>query len=113
MESFVVRAPGYQYRIQKMLFQFPFQENHDKKPQGLLQPIEIPLFPVQPYNIDIIGPLPTSKNGNHCVLIVVDQFSKSVFLEAISKHVTVVHTCKYNIPGISWQWDPIGTGGNY
>ena len=46
------------------------------------------LFPAQSYNTDIVGPLPESANGNHCVLIVVDRFSSRIFLYAHSKHCT-------------------------
>jgi len=74
-----------------------------KKPQGLLQPIEIPLFPAQSYNTDIIGPLPKSKNGNHCALIVVDRFSKRVFLEAISKFMTAVQMADLFVDTICYK----------
>jgi hypothetical protein len=40
-------------------------------PQGLLQPVEVPLQIAQSYNIDRIGPFPESKNGNHMLMIVV------------------------------------------
>ena len=72
----------------KACFECNTSKINRQKPQGLLQSIEIPLFPAQSYNADIIGPFPESKNGNHCVLIVVDRFSKRIFLEAHSKHMT-------------------------
>ena len=72
----------------KACFECNTSKINRQKPQGLLQPIEIPLFPAQSYNADIIGPFPESKKGNHCVLIVVDRFSKRIFLEAHSKHMT-------------------------
>jgi hypothetical protein len=52
-------------------------------PQGLLQPVEVPLQIAQSYNIDRIGPFPESKNGNHMLMIVVDRFSRWVWLEAL------------------------------
>jgi len=74
-----------------------------QKPQGLLQPIEVPLTIAQSYNIDFVGPFPASKNGNHCVLIVVDRFSKRVFLEATSKHITAVQLANLFVDSICYK----------
>ena len=59
-----------------------------QKPQGLMNPVAQPLNIAQHYNIDFIGPLPRSSNGNHCMMIVVDRFSRRVFLYATSKYAT-------------------------
>ena len=59
-----------------------------QKPQGQLNPVAQPLNIAQHYSIDFIGPLPRSSNGNHCMMIVVDRFSRRVFLYAASKYAT-------------------------
>ena len=59
-----------------------------KAPQGLLQPVEVPLQIAQSYNIDRIGPFPESKNGNHMLMITVDRFSRWVWLEALKVSCT-------------------------
>jgi hypothetical protein len=59
-----------------------------KAPQGLLQPVEVPLQIAQSYNIDRIGPFPESKNGNHMLMIAVDRFSRWVWLEALKVSCT-------------------------
>lgn len=41
--------------------------------------------PFQKLYIDFLGPYPRSKSGNSMIVIVVDQFSKFVFLKAIRK----------------------------
>ena len=74
-----------------------------QKPQGKLMPIDVPLFPAQSYNTDIIGPLPESKNGNHCVLIVVDRFSSRIFLHAHSKHTTATEMAQLFVDEICYK----------
>ena len=59
-----------------------------RKPQGLMSPVAQPLNIAQHYNMDFIGPLPRSRNGNHCLMITVDRFSRRVFLYAISKYAS-------------------------
>ena len=66
-------------------------------------PIDVPLFPAQSYNTDIIGPLPESKSGNHCVLIVVDRFSSRIFLHAHSKHTTTTEMAKLFVDEICYK----------
>ena len=53
-----------------------------------MSPVAQPLNIAQHYNMDFIGPLPRSSNGNHCLMITVDRFSRRVFLYAISKYAT-------------------------
>jgi len=50
------------------------------KPQGLLQPVQTLVAIAQSYNVDLLGPFPESKNGNHKMFIVVDRFSRRVWL---------------------------------
>ena len=59
-----------------------------QKPQGLLQPVETPLQIAQSYSIDLLGPFPESKRGNHKMLIVVDRFSRRVWLVPVCKTIT-------------------------
>ena len=61
------------------------------------------LFPAQSYNTDIVGPLPESANGNHCVLIVVDRFSSRIFLYAHSKHCTAPEMAQLFVDEISYK----------
>ena len=58
-----------------------------RKPQGLMNPVAQPLNIAQHYNIDFVGPIPRSCNGNHCMMIVVDRFSRRLFLYPTSKGV--------------------------
>ena len=59
-----------------------------QKPQGQLQPVETPLQIAQSYNIDLLGPFPESKRGNHKMLIVVDRFSRRVWLVPVRQTIT-------------------------
>jgi RNase H-like domain found in reverse transcriptase/Reverse transcriptase (RNA-dependent DNA polymerase)/Integrase zinc binding domain/Retroviral aspartyl protease/Chromo (CHRromatin Organisation MOdifier) domain len=53
----------------------------NQKPAGLLQPIPIPAHRWEVLHMDLIGPLPSTTNGNTAILTVVDRLSKcAVFI---------------------------------
>ena len=56
----------------------PCQRNKsgNQKPAGLLQPLPIPTRNWEHVSLDLIGPLPTTVNGNNCIVTVVDKLSK-------------------------------------
>jgi hypothetical protein len=56
-------------------------KSNNSKPIAPLQPI-VADFPFQLINIDVTGPLTTTKRGNRYLIVVVDQFSK--WIEAIA-----------------------------
>jgi len=67
---------------------FKCQQNkvqHQKK-AGELHPLEIPQGPWREISIDIIGPLPKS-NGMDVIVVIVDLFTKMVWLKAITTNV--------------------------
>lgn len=55
------------------------KSSSQRPPQGLLQPMEIPLLPWQSIAMDFTGPLSTSsKNGNDFLLVITDRLTKMV-----------------------------------
>jgi transposase InsO family protein len=47
-----------------------------RKHQGTMSPLPAPEKPCEWWTIDIVGPLPETKNGNKFVVVMVDRFSK-------------------------------------
>ena len=48
----------------------------NRKPPGLLQPLEVPFLPWRVVTIDFITHLPMTTDGYDCIMVVVDKFSK-------------------------------------
>jgi hypothetical protein len=60
-------------------------------PPGELQPIPILVAPWVSIGMDFLGPLPTSKNGNEIILIVVDRLTKMAhFILTIKKFTSQI-----------------------
>lgn len=53
-------------------------KSRNQKPAGLLQPLPVPDYPWQQLTLDIMGPLPKTKNGFDAVVVFVDRLSKMV-----------------------------------
>jgi hypothetical protein len=64
------------------------------KKQGLYAPLPIPEKPWESISMDCMSGLPSSKQGNDCVFVVVDWFSKMAMLTACKKNVTMIDTTK-------------------
>jgi hypothetical protein len=64
------------------------------KKQGLYTPLPIPEKPWESISMDYMSGLSSTKQGNDCVFVVVDQFSKMAILTACKKNVTVTDTAK-------------------
>jgi len=52
----------------------------NQRPGGVLRQLPIPAEPWDSIGIDFVGPLPPSTNGNDCIMVIVDRFSKMVLL---------------------------------
>jgi transposase InsO family protein len=63
-------------------------------PAGTLRPLPIPEGVWDSIGIDFVGPLPKSKEGHDCILVVVDRFSKMAMLRACSVRINAVQTGK-------------------
>ena len=48
----------------------------NRKPPGLLQPLEVPFLPWRVVSVDFITHLPMTVDGYDCIMVVVDKFSK-------------------------------------
>jgi hypothetical protein len=64
------------------------------KKQGLCTPLHIPEKPWESISMDYMSVLSSTKQGNDCVFVVVDRFSKMVILMACKKNVTIADTAK-------------------
>jgi hypothetical protein len=64
------------------------------KKQGLYTPLPIPEKPWESISMDYMSGLSSTKQGNDCVFVVVDRFSKMAILTACKKNVTVADTAK-------------------
>jgi hypothetical protein len=64
------------------------------KKQGLYTPLPIPEKPWESISMDYMSGLSSTKQGNDCVFVVVDRFSKMAILTACKKNVTVTDTAK-------------------
>jgi hypothetical protein len=64
------------------------------KKQGLYTPLPTPDRPWESISMDYMSGLPSTKQGNDCVFLVVDHFSKMVILVACKKNITTEATTK-------------------
>jgi hypothetical protein len=64
------------------------------KKQGLYTPLPTPDRPWESISMDYMSGLPSTKQGNDCVFVVVDHFSKMAILVACKKSITVEATAK-------------------
>jgi hypothetical protein len=64
------------------------------KKQGLYTPLPIPEKPWESISMDYMSGLSSTKQGNDCVFVVVDRFSKMAILTACKKNITVTDTAK-------------------
>jgi hypothetical protein len=64
------------------------------KKQGLYTPLPTPNRPWESISMDYMSGLPSTKQGNDCVFVVVDRFSKMAILTACKKNITVEATAK-------------------
>jgi hypothetical protein len=64
------------------------------KKQGLYTPLPIPEKPWESISVDYMSGLPSTKQGNDCVFMVVDRFSKMGILTSYKKNITATYTSK-------------------
>jgi hypothetical protein len=62
------------------------------KKKGLYTLVPIPKNPWESISMDYISGLSSTKQGNDCVFVVVDQFSKMAILRAYKKNMTTEYT---------------------
>jgi hypothetical protein len=60
--------------------------------QGLYTPLPTPKRPWESISKDYMYPLPSTKKGNDCVFVVVDQFSNMAILTYYNKSITTIDT---------------------
>ena len=56
--------------------------------QGLYTPLPAPSRPWESVSMDYIAGLPSTKNDNDCVSVVIDRFSKMAIMVAYKKSIT-------------------------
>jgi hypothetical protein len=61
-----------------------------RKPMGLLRPLQIPSRPWSSVSMDLITGLPPSSAGHDCIFVIVDRFTKMCHFEACSTAITAV-----------------------
>jgi hypothetical protein len=64
------------------------------KKQGLYTPLPTPEKPWESISMDYMSGLPSTKQGNDCVFVVIDRFSKMAILTACKKNITMTDTSK-------------------
>jgi hypothetical protein len=64
------------------------------KKQGLYTPLTTPQKPWESISMDYMFGLPSTKQGNDCVFVVIAQFSKMVILIACKNNITATDTAK-------------------
>jgi hypothetical protein len=64
------------------------------KKQGLYTPLPTPERPWESISMDYMSDLPSTKQGNDYVFVVVDWFLKMAILTACKKNITVTDTAK-------------------
>ncbi len=55
-------------------------KSSNQRPGGVLRQLPIPAEPWDSIGMDFVGPLQPSANGNDCILVIVDRFTKMVLL---------------------------------
>jgi hypothetical protein len=75
------------------------------KKQGLYTPLPTPERPWESISMDYMSGLPSTKQGNDCVFVVVDRFSKMAILTAYKKSITMTDTSKLFF---EWVWVHFG-----
>jgi hypothetical protein len=65
------------------------------KKQGLYTPLPTPKKPWESISMDYMSGLSSTKQGNDCVFVVVDQFSKMAILTSCKKKITMTDTAKF------------------
>jgi hypothetical protein len=75
------------------------------KKQGLYTPLPTPSIPWESISMDYMSGLPSTKQGNDFVFVVVDRFSKMAILIACKKNITVKATDKIFF---EWVWVHFG-----
>jgi hypothetical protein len=64
------------------------------KKQGMYTPLPTPNRPWESISMDYMSGLPSTKQGNDCVFVVVDRFSKMVILVACKMNITSRGHCQ-------------------
>jgi hypothetical protein len=64
------------------------------KKQGLYTPLPTPEKPSESISMDYMSDLPSTKQGNDCVFLVFDRFSKMAILTACKKNITSTDIAK-------------------
>jgi len=64
------------------------------KKKGLYTPLPTPSQPLESIFMDYMSSLPSTKQDNDCVFVVVDMFSKIAIMEACKKSITTEVTAK-------------------
>ena len=61
-------------------------------PAGLLHSLPIPVNVWDSVSMDFVGPLPVSKDGYDCILVLVDRLSKMILLRPCNTTITAIET---------------------
>jgi hypothetical protein len=64
------------------------------KKQGLYTPLPTPKKPWESISMDYMYGLPSTKKGNDCVFVFIDQFSKMAILTSYKKNITTIDISK-------------------
>jgi hypothetical protein len=64
------------------------------KKKGLYTPLPIPENPWESISMDYISSLSSTKQGNECMLVLINRFSKMAILTACKKNFTATYTAK-------------------
>jgi hypothetical protein len=69
-------------------------KSDNRKPAGLLQPIEPPVNKGAAISIDFVGPLPTTARKKDAIFVMVDYFTKRVWYEPVKMTITAKQAAK-------------------